>query len=136
MAATLLGIDYGKKRVGVAVGNTLTKSAQPLQIIVRQDDAQVVQVIRALMNEWQVSELVIGIPRQPDDTPHQMTVACGVFAQQLRDEFEVVVHEVDERYSSAVLMPKSQRRADGSVREVPQDDKAAAVILQQFLDEC
>lgn len=135
MAATLLAIDYGKKRVGVAVGNTLTRSATPLSIITRQSDAQVLQAIKALVNEWQVSGLVIGIPRQPDDTPHEMTAACEVFAQRLRDEFNVVVHEVDERYSSAVLMSQSKRRADGSVREVPQDDKAAAVILQQFLDE-
>ncbi|GHA73776.1 putative pre-16S rRNA nuclease [Formosimonas limnophila] len=135
MAATLLAIDYGKKRVGVAVGNNLTKSATPLSIITRQSDAQVLQAIKALVNEWQVSELVIGIPRQPDYTPHEMTAACEVFAQRLRDEFNVVVHEVDERYSSAVLMSQSKRRADGSVREVPQDDKAAAVILQQFLDE-
>ncbi len=135
MATTLLAIDYGKKRVGLAVGNTLTKSATPLSIITRQSDAQVLKAIKALVHEWQVSELVIGIPRQPDDTPHQMTAACEGFAQRLRGEFGAVVHEVDERYSSAVLMSQSKRRADGSVREVPQDDKAAAVILQQFLDE-
>lgn len=134
MVATVIGIDYGRKRVGVAVGNTLTKSAEPLLIIERSDDAQVIAALKKLINEWQASTLALGVPRQPDDTPHAMTAACLAFAAQLRAAFELPVIEVDERYSSAVLNPRNQRRADGKIRAVPQDDQAAAVILQQYLD--
>ena len=134
MVATVIGIDYGRKRVGVAVGNTLTKSAEPLLIIERSDDAQVIAAVKKLINEWQPNTIALGIPRQPDDTPHAMTAACLAFAAQLREVFNVLVVEVDERYSSAVLGTTNQRRADGKIRAVPQDDKAAAVILQQYLD--
>ena len=134
MVATVIGIDYGRKRVGVAVGNTLTKSAEPLLIIERSDDAQVIAAVKKLINEWQPNTIALGIPRQPDDTPHAMTAACLAFAAQLREAFNVLVVEVDERYSSAVLCTNNQRRADGKIRAVPQDDKAAAVILQQYLD--
>ena len=134
MVATVIGIDYGRKRVGVAVGNTLTKSAEPLLIIERRDDEELIATLKKLINEWQASTLAIGVPRQPDDTPHAMTAACFAFATALREAFDLPVIEVDERYSSAVLNPKNKRHASGKIRAVPQDDKAAAVILQQYLD--
>ena len=97
MITTVLGIDYGKKRVGIAVGNTLTRSAEPLKIITRENDEQALNEIGTLIKEWQATELVIGIPRHPDDTPHEMTKACLKFAQRLREELQLTVHETDER---------------------------------------
>ena len=132
MITTVLGIDYGKKRVGIAVGNTLTRSAEPLKIIARENDEHVINEIGKLIKEWQATELAIGIPRHPDDTPHQMTAACLNFAQLLRNQFNLPVIETDERYSSAVLTTKNKRISNGSIRAVPQDDAAAAVILQQY----
>ena len=134
MMGTVLGIDYGLKRVGVAVGNTLTRHAEPLTIIARVDDAQVLTQLQKLISEWQISAIAIGIPRQPDDTPHEMTAACEAFAEQLRLNFKLPVHPTDERYSSAVITQKNHRHANGIIRAVAQDDAAAAVILQQHLD--
>ena len=134
MITTVLGIDYGKKRVGIAVGNTLTRTAEPLKIIARENDRQVINEIGKLIKEWQATELAIGIPRHPDDTPHQMTTACLNFAQLLRAEFNLPVIETDERYSSAVLTTKNKRTSNGNIRTIPQDDEAAAVILQQYLE--
>jgi putative Holliday junction resolvase len=135
MITTVLGIDYGKKRVGIAVGNTLTRSAEPLKIITRENDEQVLNEIGKLIKEWQATELAIGIPRHPDDAPHEMTKACLKFAQRLREELQLTVHETDERYSSAVLTTKNKRHANGNIRTAPQDDAAAAVILQQHLND-
>lgn len=134
MIQTVLGIDYGLKRVGVAVGNTLTKHAEPLHIVARQSDAQVITALSMLIKEWQVSEIAIGIPHQPDGTAHEMTHACEQFAEQLRAAFKLPVHPTDERYSSAVLTSKKKQLANGKIREVAQDDAAAAVILQQYLE--
>jgi putative Holliday junction resolvase len=136
MIATVLGVDYGLKRVGVAMGNTLTRQAQPLKIIARQSDEQVLNELATIIKEWQVSAIAIGIPRHPDDTPHKMTAACTAFAQQLRTRFLIDVIDTDERYSSAVIAPKNKRQANGNIRAVPQDDQAAAVILQQYLNDC
>ncbi|MGL4768517.1 MAG: Holliday junction resolvase RuvX [Formosimonas sp.] len=135
MIQTVLGVDYGLKRVGVAIGNTLTRHAEPLTIIMRSNDEQVLQQIATLIREWQVQAIAIGIPRQPDDTPHAMTSACAQFAEQLRQRFGLPVHPTDERYSSAVLPQRHKRRANGQIRATAQDDAAAAVILQQHLDQ-
>ena len=130
---TILGIDYGLKRVGIAVGNTLTHSAEPLTVIQRNDDAQVIRAIALLAREWQASTFAIGVPRHPDGTPHEMTAACLAFIAQLRDTLDKNIIEIDERYTSAVITPKITRKANGKVRSVIQDDQAAAVILQQHL---
>ena len=135
MITTVIGIDYGKKRVGIAVGNTLTRTAEPLKIIARTNDNQVIDEISQLIHEWQATALAIGIPRHPDDTAHPMTAACLSFAEQLRAHFNLPVIETDERYSSAVLPTKNKRHPNGDVRSVPQDDAAAAVILQQYFSQ-
>lgn len=135
MIRTVLGIDYGLKRVGVAVGNTLTSHAEPLSIIARQTDHQVLTELSLLIKEWQISEIAIGIPRQPDGTAHEMTAACEGFAKQLEKKFQLPVHPTDERYSSVVLTPEKKRLANGIIRHVAQDDAAAAVILQQYLEQ-
>ena len=132
---TFLGIDYGLKRVGVAVGNTLTGNAEPLSIIQRKDDEQVIKAIQQLIREWQISTLIVGVPRHPDGTAHEMTAQCLNFIAQLRAAFGIAVVEVDERYTSAVTTTKTTRKANGQVRSVAQDDQAAAIILKQYLND-
>jgi putative Holliday junction resolvase len=78
--------------------------------------------IGELIAAWQPARLVVGVPRHPDGTPHELTVRCERFARQLEGRWRLPVARVDERYSSAVT-------ADG------RDDEAAAVILQQWFDE-
>ena len=130
---TILGIDYGLKRVGVATGNTLTHSAEPLMVIQRNDDTQVIRVIAEQVREWQANAVAIGVPRHPDGTSHEMTAACLTFIAQLRQTLNIKVIEVDERYTSAVIPSKTTRKANGKRRTAIQDDQAAAVILQQHL---
>ncbi len=123
---TVLGFDFGVQRIGVAVGNTLTRQASPLKIIHDTgNDARFAEIAR-LLKEWQVSLCVVGIPRHPDGNPHEMTARCTRFANQLQGRLNIAVVQVDERYSSAVLEQK---------RGVHIDDQAAALILQQYFDE-
>lgn len=117
----VLGFDFGLRRVGVAIGNGITRQAQPLAVI---DDLGAVRWrrIAELVAAWQPAQLVVGVARHPDGAPHEMTARCERFARQLVGRFMLPVARVDERYSSAVV-------ADG------RDDAAAAVILQQWFDE-
>jgi putative Holliday junction resolvase len=117
----VLGFDFGTRRVGVAVGNGVTRLARPLAVI---DDAGDVRWRRIgeLIASWQPARLVVGVARHPDGAPHELTVRCERFARQLAGRFRLPVARVDERYSSAVT-------AGG------RDDEAAAVILQQWFDE-
>ncbi len=118
-----LGFDYGTRRIGVALGSTLTGAARPLRVIQAHAQRQW-PAIAALIDEWHPDILVVGVARHPDGAPHQMTVRCERFARQLQGRFKLTVACVDERYSSAVLGGAQAR-----------DDAAAALILQQWLDE-
>jgi putative holliday junction resolvase len=123
---TVLGFDFGLKRIGVAVGNTLIKQAQPLTIITAATNDAKFAAIARLMAEWQPTHCVVGLPRHPDGAEHEMTVRCRRFANQLHGRFGVAVVLVDERYSSAVIL---HQRGDLI------DAQAAAIILQQYFDE-
>jgi putative Holliday junction resolvase len=117
----VLGFDFGARRIGVAIGNGITREARPLAIVDAQGDARWTR-LGAVIAEWQPAQLVVGIPRHPDGTPHELTTRCEKFARQLEGRFRLPVARVDERYSSAVV-------------EGGRDDAAAAVILQQWFDE-
>lgn len=123
---TVLGFDFGLKRIGVAVGNTLIRQAQPLSVIAAATNDAKFAAIEALMREWQPSRCVVGLPSHPDGTEHEMTVRCRRFANQLHGRFGVATVLVDERYSSAVI---SQQRGETI------DAQAAAIILQQYFND-
>lgn len=123
---TVLGFDFGLKRIGVAVGNSLIKQAQPLTVIEAATNEAKFAAIAALMAEWQPACSVVGLPRHPDGAEHEMTLRCRRFANQLHGRFGVKTVLVDERYSSAVI---PHQRGDLI------DAQAAAIILQQYFDE-
>jgi putative Holliday junction resolvase len=126
MVDIVLGFDFGIKRIGIAMGNTLTGQAQPLSIIRAIDNATRFKAIGDLIEQWRPARLVVGEPRHPDGAEHEMTLRARRFANQLHGRFNLPVVLVDERYSSAVI---SSRRGDTI------DDKAAAIILQQYFDD-
>jgi len=123
---TVLGFDFGLKRIGVAVGNTLLKQAQPLMIISAATNDAKFAAIAELVQQWQPTLCIVGLPRHPDGAEHEMTVRCRRFANQLHGRFNVATVLVDERYSSAVI---SHQRGELI------DDQAAAIILQQYFDD-
>ena len=120
---TLLSLDYGTRRVGVAVGNTLLCQAQPLTTVAAQGDARFV-ALAALIKEWQPAALVVGVPFHPDGAEHENTLRARRFSRQLQGRFGLPVHEVDERYTTTEALSLGARDADAA---------AAALILDQFL---
>ncbi len=121
----IIGFDFGLKRLGAAVGNTLTRSASPLRIIDSRTNQSRWEGINAVIKEWAPVAFVVGIPRHPDGAAHEMTERCERFARQLEGRFHLPVYRVDERYSSAVV--------DSDADFI--DDEAACIILQHFFDE-
>jgi putative Holliday junction resolvase len=124
--STILGFDFGLKRIGVAVGNTILRQAQPLAILSAESNDAKFAAVGELIREWQPVLCVVGLPSHPDGAPHEMTQRCRRFANQLHGRFGVATALVDERYSSAVLGKRQGERID---------DRAAAIILQQYFDE-
>jgi putative holliday junction resolvase len=124
-AQCFLAFDFGTRRVGVAVGNSLLKSAQPLRTVASDGDARFV-AIAALISEWQPDALVVGVPFHPDGAAHDNTHHARRFARQLHGRFRLPVHEVDERYSTTEALSEGAADADAA---------AAAIILNQFFRE-
>jgi putative holliday junction resolvase len=120
---SFLAFDFGTRRVGVATGNSLTRSARPLRTVAAEGDARFA-AIGALIAEWQPAALVVGVPFHPDGAAHDNTRRARRFARQLNGRFQLPVHEVDERYTTTEALA-------GGAADV--DAASAAIILEQFL---
>jgi putative Holliday junction resolvase len=120
---TYLAFDFGLKRVGVASGNTLTGTAQPLRTVAATGDARFAAIAR-LVDEWQPDALVVGVPFHPDGAEHENTLRARRFARQLHGRLRLDVHEVDERYTTT----EAHSEGAGDL-----DAASAALILEQYL---
>ena len=125
---TVMGFDFGTRRIGVAVGNTLTCLGQPIKTIAESSGDAVFKVIEGLLKEWQPNRLVVGLPRHPDGAEHEMSAKARRFGNQLHGRFQLPVEWVDERYTSAVL------EGDPDMRD-NLDAQSAALILEQYFLE-
>lgn len=124
--STVIAFDFGLKRIGVAVGNTLLKQATPLAVIEAATNDGKFAAIAAVLGEWEPDIAVVGLPLHPDGAEHEMSVRCRRFANQLNGRYGLPTVLVDERYSSAVLTQQRGQRIDSD---------AAALILQQYFDQ-
>lgn len=126
---TIMAFDYGTRRIGVAVGNTLTKAGQPLKMIAEPSEDVRFRAIQALIKEWQPNQLVVGMPCHPDGTEHEMSAKARRFGNQLHGRFQLPVEWVDERYTSAVL------EGDPDMRDNLDAESAALILEQYFLEK-
>lgn len=120
---SFLAFDYGTRRVGVASGNTLTHTATPMRTLAAAGEARF-DAIGALIEEWRPDALVVGVPFHPDGAAHDNTVRARRFARQLHGRFQLIVHEVDERYTTTEAHSFGAADADAA---------SAAIILEQYL---
>ena len=125
---TVMAFDYGTRRIGIAIGNTLSKSGQALKTIEESSEDMRFRAIELLLKEWQPNQLVVGLPCHPDGTEHEMSAKARRFGNQLHGRFGVPVDWVDERYSSAILESDSKMRDN-------LDAESAALILEQYFLE-
>lgn len=124
----VMAFDFGTRRVGVAVGNTMTKLGQPLKTIEEPNIDVRFKAIEGLIKEWQPNRLVVGLPCHPDGAEHEMSQKARRFGNQLSGRFQLPVDWVDERYTSAVL------EGDPDMRD-NLDAQSAALILEQYFLE-
>jgi putative Holliday junction resolvase len=120
---SFLAFDFGTLRVGVATGNTVTRTATPLRTVAAVGDARFA-ALGKLIAEWQPHALVVGVPVHPDGAPHENTVRAQRFARQLHGRFRLPVHEVDERYTTTEAHAMGASDVDAA---------SAALILEQYL---
>ena len=128
---TLLGFDYGRKRIGVAVGQGLTASATPLTTVPARDGKPDWDAIGRLIAEWKPDALVVGIPYHMDGSEQDMTRAAEKFCRQLEGRSRLPVHRAEERLSSWVV----EARLPAAERQAAIDPLSAQVILQDWLQQ-
>jgi putative Holliday junction resolvase len=135
MPDTLLGFDFGERRIGVAVGNTLVGIAHPLQTIDTESNDERFKVIGTLISEWQPARLIVGLPSHMDGTEHELSRLCRKFANRLHGRFDLPVTLIDERLTSAEASESLKQTGIGGRKQKPMLDQVAAqLILQSYLD--
>lgn len=131
----LMGLDYGDRRIGVAVSDAFGWTAQGLGIVEKRRDNGEVEAIEKLVKEHEVSEIVVGLPKNMNGTIGPRGEICIAFAQQLEQKLNVPVHLWDERLTT-VAAERTLLEADVSrkKRKLVVDKMAATLILQNYLD--
>jgi putative Holliday junction resolvase len=135
-SGTLLAFDFGTKRIGIAIGNTVLRRANPLTTISEEKTEARFAAITALLNEWQPVALVVGLPSNDDGTPHELTALCRRFANRLKGRFNLPTILLDERYTSlAASTQLNEEGIHGMKQKNLIDQYAAQLILQAYFDE-
>jgi len=129
---TLLGFDYGQRRIGVAVGQVLTRSATPLTTVACRDHKPDWAAISGLIREWKPDALVVGIPYHMDGREQPATTAARRFCRQLHGRYKLTVYPAEERLSSYVV---ESQLPGASASNADIDALAAQVILQDWLQQ-
>lgn len=136
MPEYVLGIDFGNKRIGLAVAQTLTRQATPLKVL--HNNPQFWHELLQIIDEWQIKQLILGLPLDMDGEEQEITRQVKNFGKKLESRFKLPVVFVDERLSSfAAERQFQQQRAAGSSKAKDRnkiDAMAAQIILQSWLD--
>lgn len=130
---TVMALDYGLRHIGVAVGNSLLCSAQPVAVVRARDGVPDWAALAALLTQWKPEQVVVGLPLNMDGSDSPMSARATRFSRQVAGRFSMTVSLLDERLSSREA--KSQLRDSGDWRNTGQetvDAEAACVILADY----
>ena len=130
----ILGFDFGLKRIGIAVGQTVTANARALMTVKAKQGMPQWLEINSLIKQWQPDALVVGVPFNMDGTEQLMTGKARIFVGQLQAQFNLPVYELDERLSTVAA--REETFVHGGYRLLQQSDidaVAAKLIAEQWL---
>lgn len=134
-SGTVLAFDFGERRIGIAVGEHLIGTANPLMTIDNESNDLRFQIIANLVKEWQPKLLVLGLPLSADGTEHEISQLCKKFARRLNGRFNLPVMLIDERYSSIEASRLlNENGIKGRAQKAMLDQVAAQTILQSYFD--
>ena len=127
-----LGVDYGTKRIGIAISDPLGLTARPLQVVARND---LKGMLRSINDEYSISEVIVGMPTALGGHQGESAEGARQLGEEIGNILEVPVRYVDERFTSrmaeSALLESGMKRQE---RRETVDKVAAAIILQAFLD--
>ena len=133
---TLLGFDFGKKYIGIAVGQEITGSASPLGSIKANNGIPNWEDVQSYLAQWQPDLIVVGLPLNMDGSEQQLTLDARKFGNRLFGRFGIKVEFQDERLTTADA--KEQLFAQGGYRNLKKDNidaYSAALIIESFFEQ-
>lgn len=130
----VMAFDFGTRRIGVALGNTLTGTARPLTVLDAPDPAARLAAAVAVVGQWQAQRVIVGIPVHADGTAHAMTRRAAAFVRDLAARIAVPVEGADERHTTALAQQQLDGAHAGRPGRTTRDAVAAQLILQGWLD--
>ncbi len=134
---TVIAFDFGLKRTGVAIGNTLTGSATPECTLLSKDEKPDWDGISKLIDDWKPSQLVVGLPIELDGSENPLKKRIDRFCNQLNGRYNLPVDQENEQYTSIEaaerlkLLRQSGRKKKVNKEEV--DKIAASIILENWM---
>ena len=134
--STYLVFDFGTKSIGVAVGQLVTGTAQPLDAIAAKDGIPDWEPIKRLYQEWLPKQCIVGIPYNMDGTEQEMTLRARKFANRLANQCRAQVTMVDERLTTADA--KARLFELGGYKKLTKgkvDSVSACVIFENWLEQ-
>lgn len=132
---TVLGFDFGLKRIGVASGEHMLGIAHPLTTLNVESNEDRFKLIEELIKEWSPSTLVVGLPLSLDGEEHEVTALCHKFARRMDGRFGLPIVMIDERLSSAEASQSLKELGIAGRKQKPMLDQIAAqLILQSYFD--
>lgn len=128
----ILGFDFGLRRIGVAVGQAITQSANPLSPLIADRGTPHWPAVAQLISTWNPQALLVGLPFQMDGREQAISFAARQFAHLLKEKFNLPVFLVDERLTTREA--KRQLKESGTA-DISIDSYAAKLILEQWMAE-
>lgn len=133
---TILAFDFGLRRIGVAVGQSVTSSASPLGVVANSENGPDFDAISKIVEEWRPSRIIVGLPIHADGQPGEMQAHVEKFVRDLW-RYQLTVDTIDERYTSleAEEALKNARASGtrGRISKEAIDSAAAVIIAERFL---
>jgi putative Holliday junction resolvase len=126
LASVILAFDFGLKHIGVATGQTITRSASPLTTLVAKNGKPNWRQVAELVRQWRPDQLIVGLPLNMDDSESEMSRKARTFAHKLHQQTGVEVCLMDERLTSF------------AARQISADDNhalAASLIAESWLGQ-
>ncbi len=123
---TVIGFDFGLRRIGVAVGQTITQTASPEAIVTSRDGKPDWEHITRLFEKWQPVAIVVGLPMRLDGTEQALTQPARKFGQRLSGRYQRPVFYIEEQLSSI----EAENRG---LKKQHIDDHAAQILLENWL---
>ncbi|HCK04334.1 MAG: Holliday junction resolvase RuvX [Methylophilales bacterium] len=133
--ANILSFDFGETKIGIAVGNQITKTSHPLKTIISTKKVERFKAIESLISDWSPGLIVIGLPLNEDGSESRLTILVKKFSDKIVNKFKIPTTLVDERYTSveaeSLLISSNgkYKKNDGAVDQV-----AAQIILESYFE--